>query len=877
MTAVETFADNATTTVTAGGTDAPVAGTVETWTLASAASFPAITTGTTQCTVGDPAAPTENIRITNITGTTATVTRGVDGTTPVTHAAGFTIVTVIPAPWLNGAVQLAGDLGNTPAAPQVLTTHLASPLPVAQGGTGQATQQAAMDALAGAQTSGQFLRGNGTHVVMSGIQAADVPQLSQYNPIGLTGATTPTSYAGGTVSGHPLSGTWTQGQWVVDQTGRIYVCVTGGTPGTWRRVGADPWQFFLDDYVTGDGKQALVTVVNGNATINTTPLAAPAAATLSNTGSGGSLTAGTYQVILTYVNRWGETVGSTSASVAISGVEPLTITGPAPKGNATGWYGYVTQAGGSTYTRQQTAGSPTPVGQNLVLTANPTSSGANPPGSDSSAAQVFTSTAVDGGKNVMICGAQGTPGGPAIDTIATVVSPTQATLTNGTSTIQASAAGCAMVFSSDLRTAADPCITAAAAYGLANGYFCQVIAGASIYGLGASFFQSTVAAAGVQYNTQFRLPAGIAADRRLEFQLLGPGAENTDFQYWDTPYVDMAGATFVSYSFGPTTADPTYGQQSVIGLPTAVPATGLAAAGFANVKIVIKGIRVIQPGWSNSLSFDLTYAPAGLVRGSSYAFAPSTADAGGINPASGWINNSFWQGKIGAGLRGPANGNNDDFILESFAVHGMRYGVIDGGDHKIAGRLVTINCDIPWFLTNGVGPGGQHDLTIGQWSIENCNNGLVTDGSNGGGVPMKVNITMDGENTALAGFDVKDTGNMLTGVIRWSDVFRAAGGIANVVAPQVSGGANLEIINGSLARAVQGAPTYSLGTAFQNPWWKQMTITLAGGTVTGISIGPTSGALTSLGITSGTFRLPAGWWLDIAGSVKPTTFIAVPD
>jgi hypothetical protein len=50
---------------------------------------------------------------------------------------------------------------------------------IANGGTGSTTQQAAVNALAGAVTSGQFLRGNGTNVVMSAIQAADVPTLNQ--------------------------------------------------------------------------------------------------------------------------------------------------------------------------------------------------------------------------------------------------------------------------------------------------------------------------------------------------------------------------------------------------------------------------------------------------------------------------------------------------------------------------------------------------------------------------------------------------------------------------------------------------------------------------------------------------------------------------
>jgi hypothetical protein len=50
---------------------------------------------------------------------------------------------------------------------------------IANGGTGESTRQAAMDTLAGSTTSGQYLRGNGTDVVMSTIQAGDVPTLNQ--------------------------------------------------------------------------------------------------------------------------------------------------------------------------------------------------------------------------------------------------------------------------------------------------------------------------------------------------------------------------------------------------------------------------------------------------------------------------------------------------------------------------------------------------------------------------------------------------------------------------------------------------------------------------------------------------------------------------
>lgn len=50
---------------------------------------------------------------------------------------------------------------------------------IANGGTGATTQQAAINALAGAVTSGSFLRGNGTNVLMGAIQVSDVPTLNQ--------------------------------------------------------------------------------------------------------------------------------------------------------------------------------------------------------------------------------------------------------------------------------------------------------------------------------------------------------------------------------------------------------------------------------------------------------------------------------------------------------------------------------------------------------------------------------------------------------------------------------------------------------------------------------------------------------------------------
>ena len=73
----------------------------------------------------------------------------------------------------------AGTTGFTPNTATSGAITLAGTLALANGGTGQTSAQAAMNSFAGAVTSGSYLRGNGTNVVMNTIQVADVPTLNQ--------------------------------------------------------------------------------------------------------------------------------------------------------------------------------------------------------------------------------------------------------------------------------------------------------------------------------------------------------------------------------------------------------------------------------------------------------------------------------------------------------------------------------------------------------------------------------------------------------------------------------------------------------------------------------------------------------------------------
>jgi hypothetical protein len=66
-----------------------------------------------------------------------------------------------------------------------------------------------------------------------GLADANLTTTGFLSTLGLTGATAPARWVGGTTSGAPTTGTWLAGDFVIDQSGFIWVCNVAGSPGSW--------------------------------------------------------------------------------------------------------------------------------------------------------------------------------------------------------------------------------------------------------------------------------------------------------------------------------------------------------------------------------------------------------------------------------------------------------------------------------------------------------------------------------------------------------------------------------------------------------------------------------------------------------------------
>lgn len=99
--------------------------------------------------------------------------------------------------------------------------------------------------------SGQFLPNtNGSYDIGSTTNYARDIFLKRATITGNTGAASQVRIIGSNATGAPASGTWTTGDLATAQDGHVYICTSGGTPGTWADVGNSSLNSLLTN--TGD-------------------------------------------------------------------------------------------------------------------------------------------------------------------------------------------------------------------------------------------------------------------------------------------------------------------------------------------------------------------------------------------------------------------------------------------------------------------------------------------------------------------------------------------------------------------------------------------------------------------------------------------------
>jgi hypothetical protein len=166
----------------------------------------------------------EPVDVTNVTGTTWTITRAIDGTVGMTHGVGATVTHGdIGRDYRESRAHI--DASTTPDSAGEAVHGLASGSAVV--GTND-TQTLANKSLTSPQISGAGTNFNGT---IAGTSTMGVGTLRF---AGIAGANAQFSRLAGTnISGPPTANPFLTGDIAYDEAGNQWYCTAGGSPGTW--------------------------------------------------------------------------------------------------------------------------------------------------------------------------------------------------------------------------------------------------------------------------------------------------------------------------------------------------------------------------------------------------------------------------------------------------------------------------------------------------------------------------------------------------------------------------------------------------------------------------------------------------------------------
>lgn len=571
---------------------------------------------------------------------------------------------------------------------------------------------------------------------------------------------------------------------------------------------------------------------------------------------------------------------------------------------------------GSTFTVQRGVGNTTPVAHASgftivqVVTAEDFASMQYPPwvfpvqrygaqgdgkigtgGTGTSGSTTFTDTSAnfvnavapqgDVGKVIVINvgpGSATTGTNPFCGTISAVNSATSVTLS---AALPAAASSAPYIYGTDDTAAINAAVQAASAWAVATGnYKAQVLFAPQNYMLGTltqtTAYNWSFNSGPYTYNTHIPVPFSGQFDRKLVIDFLGTGdASEPDF--WGSTLPSIQGTALVSAVFGTSQPNSTYGQQSVIGTPSAqtnIGNGGISFGNFANVLVNVNGITVVTPFNGQQYGIDFRYAAqANIPNGAVLAFAP--VNVSGATVGGPWLRyTNIPSNGVAVGLAMPISGNNDNCNVGLFSVEGIAIG-FTAAEHFNCTRISTFYCHHGILISGGT---NVHGGAIQYWSCEGCDYGLSTSGLQGSFTLNILNADFETMNTAY----INDSSNTLNGYMFYDDLSAtpATIGIIGATAYKVM---NTRFPSGKWTQntgppGIPSPPTApASGTAQQNTSYRDAVVYASATTgITGVSLGVASGSMNAMGLTGGNnvvvpIRVPSGHWYSVTYTGTLTT------
>ena len=483
----------------------------------------------------------------------------------------------------------------------------------------------------------------------------------------------------------------------------------------------------------------------------------------------------------------------------------------------------------------------------------------------------------DVGKTIMILGAGATG-------VTTHVTTITAFTDSGHVTVAANAGATTtaalVMWATDDTAAIQSAINAAVTYAQAHAGYAQVYIPAApnaFYGVAGAL----VTGASTYGNSQLTIPIVATTAAKVTLELLGAGTGAATRHWLQTVPAANSSCLVSMGSFASAAAQTTSlnaaGMASMLGGPgganTAPNDYGTSNQRFNNVSVVLRGMSILTTHTANGIGYG-AFNFHGMACASAIDVSISTAA-----PVPGnWYSNpaTFATGLV-VGAIMPANGNNDSCVLRNFVVQGGYVRGIYATEHTnwVGGMVLYCWSGIAVignYGDGGSGAGALHAVNLDQVSAEGNTYLMEIIGLGSGGVGPQFHGIIDNEGTPQ--FHDSTSGTSLATAIGEVKLV-GGGGTISTTFPTA-----LRITDETVSPGPVATPSYTLGAAQVNTYWRWATVVLQGGTVTAVKVsalcgGASAPAMTTVFgaalTTSITVRIPPGGWWEIDGSVKPTT------